>query len=181
MAFNPLPDNEIELPNVPPTDWQDYVDACKYLAKKVTPNARIHAFWNMEKEIGATLQLLRSKADGGKVNGLILGISAATPTPPEQQKVGGCQFDWLLTIDWWRFLGYENGSDSANQFRRMYKECRDYGVIIYKNQLRLGMQNPTMLKRVGMLDFPSIDLHGFPEGETLIAQGTLQITLREQL
>lgn len=192
-----VPDSEIKLPPAALAEWQTVCDALARLVRMVSGSTRMHAKWELKFDIGETLDLCKRPRTPEEtalglpadvVDGVMIGIERATPTPVEQQKIGGgtrfFQFDWELAVNVWSLKGYFMGSPADNSRLRLMRQCRDATAIIMMHRGAKGLgldEGRGMIRQVGMLRWESIDVYGFGEGADVeIAQGEISVLLREQ-
>lgn len=156
--------------------WPDLRKGLQECIKLATTNARVYSSWPLKYDIGKTVSLLTSKADGNRVHAWIISIARAVPY---NNKAGGNNLEWDLTIRIWGFLGYAYGTHDDDTQSELEEEARRVSQTIFVNRAHLGLESTSALKEVGYLKFEDIDVHGFGESDVHVAQGELNITLSE--
>lgn len=169
--------HELLIPQeVQALDWKDLRQALKRCIMAVAPNAVVYSSWPLKYDIGETVRLLRSQADGNKVHAWMISINEAEPF---DVKAGGYNLQWDLNVRIWGFVGYEAIHDDSIQ-STIELESRRISQIIYLNQKHLGLEDTGALKNVGQVVWDDIDVNAFSGGEDVhVAQGNLSITLSE--
>lgn len=156
--------------------WVDLRKGLRDCVKAVATTARVYSRWPLKYDIGKTVTLLESSSED-RVHAWIISINKASPY---NEKAGGNNLQWDLTVRIWGFLGYEYGlDDDDNAQNILEEEARKVAQVIFMNRKHLGMDDTQALKDVGYLNFTDIDTHGFGEDDVIVAQGELNITLSE--
>lgn len=157
-------------------EWKDLRVALKNCIKEVVDKAVIYSSWPLKYDIGQTIKLLTSKADGGKVHAWMISINRAEP---DDVKAGGYNLEWELNVRIWGFLGYEKTYEDTTQ-DTIEKEVRAITQVLYANRKHLGLNDTSALKNVELITWEDIDVQAFGSGDDVhVAQGNLKITLQE--
>lgn len=160
-------------------DWRLLREGIARCIGAVAPNARVYDRWPLKFSVGKTAELLRSDADSGKIHAWIIGINKAEPY---SDRSGGQNLIlWDLDIRIWGFMGYEYGVDSANPQNDLENECRKITQVIQMNNVDLTLDIAQCVKEVGYVRFDDIDTQGFGQDDIIVAQGTLEVKLKETL
>ena len=161
-------------------DWLLLREGLARLVASVAPTAKVYERWPLKFEVEQTAELLKSYsvADNGRIHAWIIGIHSAVPYT---DRVGGTAIFWDLSVRVWGFIGYEYGVDSDNPQNTIENECRKLSQLVFLNRDHLTLDNTQCLKEVGFLEFPEIDAQGFGRDDIIVAQGELQVKLKEVL
>ncbi len=160
-------------------DWRLLREGIARCIKAVAPTARVYDRWPLKFNIGKTAELLRSDTDAGKIHAWIIGINKAEPY--NDRSGGENLLLWDLDVRIWGFMGYEYGIDSANPQNDLENECRKIAQVIQLNKIHLTMDISQCLKEVGYVQFEDIDTQGFGQDDIIVAQGMLEVKLKETL
>lgn len=159
-------------------DWLLLREGVARCIQAVAPTARVYERWPLKFDLQRTAELLKSDSDGGKIHSWIIAVSKAVPY---NDRAGGNILLWDLTLRIWGFMGYEYGIDSSNPQNDMENECRKVAQVLAMNRVDLTMDTSRCLKEVGYIRFDDIDTQGFGQDDIIVAQGELDVKLKETL
>ena len=156
--------------------FSDLRKAIRDCIKLVAPDAVVYSSWPLKFDIGKTVNLLRSQADGNKVHAWIIDVNRAEV---DDKKAGGYQLEWILNVRIWGFVGYEATHDDSVQ-STIEDEVRAITQVLHVNRKHLGLDDTSALKEVGLVVWDNIEVNAFGSGEDVhVAQGNLEIRLSE--
>jgi hypothetical protein len=169
--------------------WPDLRRGIKTCIKAVAPKARVYSHWPMKYNIGQTIRLLRSKHDldesnEKRIHAWMVSVASADPEAEgTEDRIGGYNFEWLLRIRVWGFLGYAAGvdDDDGSTHDNLENEARLISTTLWLNRLHLSLDRLSSTFDVGKLKFEDIDVHGFGDGvDCHVAQGFVEVKISEE-
>jgi hypothetical protein len=183
----------IIVPSFEPTrevSWPDLRRGIARVVKAVTPKARVYPHWPMKYNIGQTINLLRSKYDidpatnEKRIHSWMVSVATADPEGEgTEELIGGYNFEWLLKLRVWGFIGYMAGADDdgGTTHDLLENEARLVSTALWLNRNHLGLDRLSSTFEVGKLKFEDIDVHGFGTGvDCHVAQGFMEIRISEE-
>ena len=172
-------------PQAPVMTWRKLRQAVAAVVKGGAPNARVHDRWKLkfseDGKVDAAILKPNTGPSAGKIHSWMVGVSAAEVLKNangDPEFIGGGRFDWSVTLAVWGFLDYTLGTEAASSDDAAEAEAEAVAAWIAANSSGqnpgLAMDDPTGLRRVGVLEFSSIDVHPFGGGSNAhVAQGSL--------